>query len=269
MATSLVHSPVRPVATADVLGVDYFAGSLDDAAGLVLERVLVRRGGYASLCGVHGIILAQHRASLMAALREAWMTFPDGAPVAWLMRRTGAVAARRVAGPDLMPRVIDLGQAHGVRHFFLGSTPGVLDALRQRIESRCPDAVIAGMASPPFRELRPDEREALLAEIRSSEPDVVWVGLGLPKQDEWMHRHARDLHPAVVLGVGAAFDFEARTKPRAPAWMQRAGLEWLHRLCCEPRRLARRYATTNTEFVVRAAVVLARARVRRLARRPD
>jgi N-acetylglucosaminyldiphosphoundecaprenol N-acetyl-beta-D-mannosaminyltransferase len=267
MAASLVRSPVAPVATADVLGVEYFAGSLEDAAALVLGRVLARRGGYASLCGVHGVILAQHRPSLMAALRSAWMTFPDGAPVAWLMRRTGAESARRVAGPDLMPRLIDLGQAHGVRHFFLGSTTDVLDALRRGIERRWPDAVIAGMTSPPFRELRPDEREALLAEIRSAEPDVVWVGLGLPKQDEWMHTHARALRPAVVLGVGAAFDFEARTKARAPRWMQRAGLEWFHRLCCEPRRLARRYATTNTEFIVRAGVLLARAQARRIVRR--
>jgi N-acetylglucosaminyldiphosphoundecaprenol N-acetyl-beta-D-mannosaminyltransferase len=267
METFRVRNTARTAATANVLGVEFFVGSLEDAAEVVLERVLARGGGYASLCGVHGVILAQHRPSLMTALRSAWMSFPDGAPVAWLMRRTGAPVARRVAGPDLMPRLIELGQAHGVRHFFLGSTPAVLDALRRETQRRCPDAVIAGMASPPFRELRGDERDALLAEIRSSEPDVIWVGLGLPKQDEWMHRHARELHPALILGVGAAFDFEARTKARAPMWMQRAGLEWFHRLCCEPRRLARRYATTNTEFIVRAALVLARAQARRVGRR--
>jgi N-acetylglucosaminyldiphosphoundecaprenol N-acetyl-beta-D-mannosaminyltransferase len=102
-------------------------------------------------------------------------------------------------------------------------------------------------------------------EIAAAAPDVVWVGLGLPKQDEWMHQHAAELHPAVVLGVGAAFEFEADTKRRAPQWMQRCGLEWLHRLASEPRRLARRYATTNTEFVIRASVVLAGLWVRRLA----
>jgi N-acetylglucosaminyldiphosphoundecaprenol N-acetyl-beta-D-mannosaminyltransferase len=247
----------------DALGVAYFAGTLDEAADRVLDRVAAREGGYACLCGVHGLMLARRRASLAAALRDAWMNFPDGAPVAWLMRRTGSVQARRVAGPDLMPRLIELGQPLAVRHFFLGSTTDVLDSLRCRVEHRYPHAVVAGTCSPPFRELSPQEDRAILDEIARAEPDVVWVGLGLPKQDEWMHEHADELRPAVVLGVGAAFDFEARAKRRAPAWMQRCGLEWLHRLACEPRRLLRRYATTNTEFVLRAGAVLTGVWVRR------
>jgi N-acetylglucosaminyldiphosphoundecaprenol N-acetyl-beta-D-mannosaminyltransferase len=263
ISSGLHPPPTRQISTADALDVAFFAGDLDEAAETVLERVAAGGGGYACLCGVHGLMLARHRPSMMAALHGAWMTFPDGAPVAWLMRRTGCAAARRVAGPDLMPRLIELGQPLAVRHFFLGSTPEVLDRLRERVEQRCPDAVVAGMCSPPFRELSPDEARALVDEIAAAAPDVVWVGLGLPKQDEWMHRHATELRPAVVLGVGAAFDFEAQTKRRAPRFMQRLGLEWLHRLASEPRRLARRYATTNSEFMLRAGVAVAAVWVRR------
>src|SRR5207342_3640787 len=129
------------------------AGTLDEAAECVLRRVAGRGGGYACLCGVHGIVLAKHRPSLMAALDGAWLDFPDGAPVAWLMRRVGCTRARRIAGPDLMPRTIELGQALGVRHFLLGSTPEVLEQLRRRIERTYPDATIAGTCSPPFRAL--------------------------------------------------------------------------------------------------------------------
>lgn len=266
----MTHSSLDRIAprhdpTVDTLGVDYFVGTLDDAAERVLDRVGACGGGYVCLCGVHGLMLARHRPSLMAALRGAWISFPDGAPVAWLMRRIGSADARRIAGPDLMPRLIELGQPLAIRHYFLGSTPDVLDRLRGRLEARYPHAVIAGTCSPPFRDLTPDENRALVDEIAAAAPDVVWVGLGLPKQDEWMHHHAAELHPAVVLGVGAAFEFEADTKRRAPQWMQRCGLEWLHRLASEPRRLARRYATTNTEFVIRASVVLAGLWVRRLA----
>jgi N-acetylglucosaminyldiphosphoundecaprenol N-acetyl-beta-D-mannosaminyltransferase len=264
---SRLDIPTRRVPTVQALDVSYFSGTLDEAAGLVLERATSRGGGYACLCGVHGLVLAKHRPTLMWALRDAWLNFPDGAPVAWLMRRIGSARARRIAGPDLMPRTIELGQPLGVRHFFLGSTPEVLERLRRRIEDTYPEAVIAGTCSPPFPPLRPDQNREIAKEIVTAAPDVVWVGLGLPKQDEWMHQHAAELTPAVVLGVGAAFDFEARTKRRAPRWMQRLGLEWLHRLACEPRRLIRRYATTNTEFVARASVVVAGVWMRRAAGR--
>lgn len=239
-----------------VLGVDYFVGDINDATQVVVERALSGAGGYSCLCGVHGIVTAQHRASLMSAMGHAWLNFPDGAPVAWLMRRLGNGSARRVAGPDLMPRVIDAGQLHGLRHFLFGSTPEVLDRLERRIRGAYPDAEIVGAMSPPFRSLTPDEEAAAGAEIRAAAPHIVWVGLGLPKQDEWMWRKAHVYAPALAMGVGAAFDFLAGTKPRAPVWMQRLGLEWLHRLLSEPRRLAGRYISTNTEFLWRTAGIL-------------
>jgi N-acetylglucosaminyldiphosphoundecaprenol N-acetyl-beta-D-mannosaminyltransferase len=239
-----------------VLGVEYFVGDLRSAAARVLRRIESGQGGYSCLCGVHGIITAQHSDTMMTALRGAWLNFPDGAPVAWLMRRVGERHARRIAGPDLMPLVIEAGQDVGTRHFLFGSTPETLALLERQLRDRYPRAIIAGSISPPFRELTDEENAAIAGQIVASGADVVWVGLGLPKQDEWLHRTAGMFAPAVGLGVGAAFDFIAGTKPRAPKWVQGIGLEWLHRLMSEPRRLTRRYATTNTEFVARASVAI-------------
>jgi N-acetylglucosaminyldiphosphoundecaprenol N-acetyl-beta-D-mannosaminyltransferase len=243
---------------ADILGVEYYVGDLGSATALVVRRALSGRAGFSCLCGVHGIITAQHRESLMLAMRDAWVNFPDGAPVAWLLRRVGHPAAHRVAGPDLMPRVIEAGQAHGLRHLLFGSTPEVLERLQTRIRERFPEALIVGAISPPFRSLSSQEEAELTAVIRAARPHIVWVGLGLPKQDEWMWRNRAAYTPALALGVGAGFEFLAGTKARAPLWMQRAGLEWLHRLTHEPRRLAARYLTTNTEFLGRAAAVMVR-----------
>jgi N-acetylglucosaminyldiphosphoundecaprenol N-acetyl-beta-D-mannosaminyltransferase len=239
-----------------VLGVEYYVGDLRSATATVLRRVRNGGGGYSCLCGVHGIVTAQHSDSMMDALTDAWLNFPDGAPVAWLMRRFGAGEARRIAGPDLMPLVIEAGQEAGIRHFLFGSTPDVLARLERRLVERYPRAIIAGSISPPFRDLSDDENARVAERIVASGADIVWVGLGLPKQDEWLNRSAALFAPAVGLGVGAAFDFLAGAKPRAPQWVQDAGLEWMHRLLSEPRRLARRYAVTNTEFVARAGVAI-------------
>jgi N-acetylglucosaminyldiphosphoundecaprenol N-acetyl-beta-D-mannosaminyltransferase len=240
------------------LGVEYFIGGIEPATEAVIDRAFSGLGGYSCLCGVHGIVTAQHRESLMDAMHDAWMNFPDGAPVAWLLRRVGYGSARRVAGPDLMPRVIAAGQDVGIRHVLFGATPEVLSSMRVRLLERYPNAKIVGTISPPFRSLSVQEEDEFLAQIRAADPHIVWVGLGLPKQDEWMWRNQGGYSPAVALGVGAAFDFIAGTKPRAPGWVQRVGLEWLHRLLHEPRRLAGRYFTTNSEFLWRAVMVLGR-----------
>jgi N-acetylglucosaminyldiphosphoundecaprenol N-acetyl-beta-D-mannosaminyltransferase len=255
-SSALTETTVPRTRTCAVLGVEYYIGDLRSATAVVLDRARSGLGGYSCLCGVHGIIEAQHNPGMMAALDRAWLNFPDGAPVAWLMRRFGAHSAHRVAGPDLMPLVFEAGQDAGIRHFLFGSTPDVLDRLQTRLLERYPRAIIAGAISPPFRPPTPEEDARMAQEIVESGADVVWVGLGLPKQDEWLRRNAELFSPAVGLGVGAAFDFLAGAKPRAPWWMRRAGLEWLHRLLSEPRRLARRYAATNTEFIARAGIAI-------------
>jgi N-acetylglucosaminyldiphosphoundecaprenol N-acetyl-beta-D-mannosaminyltransferase len=232
-----------------VMSIELYAGDLDEAARTVIGRALSAQGGYASLTGVHGLTLAQRDPGLRHALDGAWMNFPDGAPVAWRQRRHGATYAKRIAGPDLMPRVVDLGREHNLRHYLFGATPNVLRRLEQNLLDRFPGAQIVGSSSPPFRAMNaPEEREAVAA-IRAADPHVVWVGLGTPKQDLWMHRLSPDLGKVLAMGVGAAFDFISGNRPRAPMWMQESGLEWLHRMVHDPLKLAPRYVAANTLFI--------------------
>jgi N-acetylglucosaminyldiphosphoundecaprenol N-acetyl-beta-D-mannosaminyltransferase len=253
------------LARCPVLGVECFAGDPATAARAVAERALAGSGGYCCFCNVHVLGLVQRHENVRRALEDAWIVFPDGAPVAWLQRRFG-VASQRVPGPDLMPSVLGLGLPAGLRHFLFGSTPQVLDALQERLRAAYPGIRIAGALSPPF-ELTSEHRWGwAMDEISRTEPHVVWCALGAPQQELWMHRHANGLSPALVLGVGAAFDFLAGTKHRAPLWMQRCSLEWLHRLASEPCRLSGRYVRTNSAFVLRAGIELLKRR--RIAERP-
>ena len=248
-------------AVADVLGTPIFVGDVASAAGWVVDRALGGAGGYVCLCNVHLFVVARHEDEVHRALAGAALAFPDGWPIAWLQRRLGRRSATRVAGPDLMARVIADGRSVRLRHFLLGSSEGVLGRLEESLHRRFPGAEIAGRRSLPFFEADDfSGTEAAVAEVRRASPHVVWLSLGCPKQELWMLRYAQELAPALVAGVGAAFDFHAGTKPRAPAWMQRAGLEWLHRLMSEPRRLASRYSRTNSEFLLLAARALVRQR---------
>jgi N-acetylglucosaminyldiphosphoundecaprenol N-acetyl-beta-D-mannosaminyltransferase len=244
----------------DVLGVPCVNGDIASAAHAVVAMARDRQGGYACFCNVHVLMLAQGDPELREALRAARAVFPDGAPVAWLQRCHGIAGASRIAGPDLMPLVFELSQELGLRHYLLGSTEHVLRRCEQMLLRAFPAAEIVGTNSPPFADLHRRENTAVLAAIRNASPDLLWVGLGAPKQELWMRSHAHSVAPALALGVGAAFDFVAGTMPRAPAWMQRGSLEWLHRMLREPRRLGGRYLRTNSAFVIRAGLELARER---------
>jgi N-acetylglucosaminyldiphosphoundecaprenol N-acetyl-beta-D-mannosaminyltransferase len=244
----------------DVLGVNCFAGRVEAAARAVVEQAASGDGGYACLCNVHVLMSAQHDAELRGALDGAWSVFADGWPVAWLERRFGIPFASRVAGADLMAMTFVLGQRVGLRHYLLGSTDAVIERLVERLTESYPLAQIVGAEAAPFAAINDAAWLRPVDAIRRAEPDVVWLGLGAPKQELWMGRYAPSVAPAVVLGVGAAFDFHAGTKHRAPAWMQRSSLEWVHRLASEPGRLAGRYVRTNSEFVLRAGLELSRRR---------
>ena len=202
------------------------------------------------------------------------MATPDGAPVAWMLRRLGHAGQQRINGPDLMWRYCETVQAQsgslrgsadtaGRSGIFLyGSSEKTLATLQGKLASAFPAVHIAGAISPPFRALTLDEDEAIVAQINASNAGVVFVSLGCPKQELWMAAHRGRIH-AVMIGVGAAFDYHAGTIQRAPNWMQDAGLEWLHRLASEPRRLWRRYLVTNTLFVFGAAKQLLQSRRQR------
>ena len=177
------------------------------------------------------------------------MATEDGMPLVWWSRPAGFSHARRVCGSDLLDKVCAHGVPNKFRHYFYGASPKVLEQLIDRLQKRHPGLCVAGYRSPPFRPLTPAEDAADIAAINEAEPDFVWVGLGMPKQEKWMVEHLEKVNATALIGVGAAFDFHAGTKPRAPVWMQHAGLEWLFRLLTEPRRLAHRYLIDNSLFI--------------------
>jgi N-acetylglucosaminyldiphosphoundecaprenol N-acetyl-beta-D-mannosaminyltransferase len=240
-----------------VLGTRCFCGDPAEAAAALVARVEAGRGGYACFCNVHVVVTALHDEHLRRSLDEAWLCFPDGAPVAWMQRRLGRSSARRIAGPDLLPALFALGEPLGIRHYLLGSTPEVLRRLRDRLAEAFPSALVVGSSAPDVVD-GSAPAAGLVEAIRTTAPDVVWCAFGAPKQEVWMRAHHEALAPALLLGVGAAFDFHAASKRRAPSSLQTLGLEWLHRLAAEPGRLAGRYLRTNTEFVLRAPVDLLR-----------
>jgi N-acetylglucosaminyldiphosphoundecaprenol N-acetyl-beta-D-mannosaminyltransferase len=214
-----------------------------------LERwIAERRREFVVLANVHVIETARRTAELSDALHRAGLVLPDGAPIAWAVGRDTGTRSERVTGCDVFDALCRRSPAAGYRHFFYGSTPETVELLRRRVSERYPGIQICGVLSPPFGpvELRREE----LAAINAARPDIVWVGLGAPKQELWMGRARQHLEAPLLLGVGAVFDFASGRKPRAPRILQRLWLEWLHRLITEPRRLARRYTVTNTTFVV-------------------
>lgn len=209
----------------------------------------------------HTLVKAQESERLRHALREG-LVEPDGMPLVWLGRRSG-VDIERVCGPDILPAVVEQGIGLGRTHFFYGGAPGVPDALAERLSMRFPGMRVVGTLSPPFRALTTAEQEAIVGRINAAKPDYVWVGLGTPKQDLWVAANRPRLDAAALLAVGAAFDFHAGRRRRAPRWMQRSGTEWIYRLATEPRRLAGRYTATNARFVR----LVARERIRQLISR--
>ncbi|MFA6262566.1 MAG: WecB/TagA/CpsF family glycosyltransferase [Bacteroidia bacterium] len=235
-----------------VLGAPIDVVTPHEAAARIAGWAQQRDGRYVCICNVHSVVTASRDAAFAQVLAGADLATPDGAPVAWLLRRLGAAGQSRVAGPDLMLEVCALAAASGEAIYLLGSTAETLAALTQKLRERWPALHIAGSHSPPFRALTAAEDEAVVQAINASGAGIVWVSLGCPKQERWMAEH-RGRVQAVMVGVGAAFDFHAGTIRRAPSWMRDHGLEWLHRLWSEPRRLAGRYLVTNTLFIAGVA----------------
>ncbi|MBI5690666.1 MAG: WecB/TagA/CpsF family glycosyltransferase [Verrucomicrobia bacterium] len=254
MAPPPSSPPPESPATADsvpprynVIGFGISALTFGQARELIVaQRGRVRRG-YVCLGTVHSLIAAGDEPGLRRIFNTSWLTTPDGMPLVWL----GPRGVERVYGPDLLLAVCATGRAVGLRHYFYGGAPGVATELAARLVARFPGLEIVGTHTPPFRPLEPAEFTAWRAEIARLRPDVIWVGLGSPKQERFMAAHWRDLDAGVLIGVGAAFDFHSGRVPQAPRWMQRSGLEWLFRLGTEPRRLGPRYLRANPLFLLR------------------
>jgi N-acetylglucosaminyldiphosphoundecaprenol N-acetyl-beta-D-mannosaminyltransferase len=235
---------------AQVLDSHIDAVTWDEAVTRIVGWATTRQSRFVTLCNVHSVVTASQNADFNKVIAQADLALPDGAPVAWALRREGFSEQERISGPDLMWRYLAVAEELGQSVLFYGSSQDTLDRLRVRIKARFPRLKIAGMVSPPFRTLSPEEDQADVDMINASGANVVFVGLGCPKQEAWMAAHRGRIR-AVMLGVGAAFDYHAGTIQRAPVWMQKCGLEWLHRLASEPRRLAKRYAVTNSIFIYR------------------
>lgn len=245
------------------------AGSRIDAVTLprtleVLESwIRERRREYVVLLGAHGLVEMQSDPELRRIDNAAGLVTPDGMPNAWLGRWKGFRETEKVYAPDVMLGAFDHGRSRGWRHYFYGGAPGVPERLAARMSERFPGLQVAGTCSPPFRPQGEEEVAATAAEIDASGADLVWVGLGCPKQDYWMARFRPLLAAPVLLGVGAGFDFLSGNKPLAPGWVQRSGFEWLYRLASEPRRLWPRYSRVIPRFTVIFARELLRGRMAR------
>ena len=245
---------------ASVVGIPISVTSYDDVIATLTNRP-TDKATVVAVCNVHSVMSARRNPALREAIGAAEIATPDGVPIVWGLRATVRKEQQRVYGPDLMRKafVDDVGW----KHYLYGSTPETLAQLQAKLEEIAPAAEIVGSFSPPFRDMTPAESDEAMEAIRTSGADVVWVGLGMPKQELWMHEIRPELPGVALLGVGAAFDFLAGTKKQAPAWMQKAGLEWLFRLIQEPRRLWRRYIWNNPAYAVLLTLQVLRHKLRR------
>ena len=215
-----------------------------------------------AFCNVHSVMTARRDAAVREALVAADIATPDGMPLVWMLRRQGLPDQPRVYGPDLMAYALPHGLDRGWKHFFFGANDTTLDLLCAAAERLAPGVQVVGRYAPPYRPMTDAEEDDVIAAIRSSGANIVWVGLGMPKQELWMHRVHRRLPGVSLMGVGAAFDLLSGTVPQAPDWIQDRGLEWAYRLWREPRRLWRRYLVNNPAFVLLAVAQAVRARMR-------
>jgi N-acetylglucosaminyldiphosphoundecaprenol N-acetyl-beta-D-mannosaminyltransferase len=230
-----------------VLGSHIDAVEWNECLDRIVQWALSRESRYVCMCNVHVAVTARREPGFRRIVNQADLATPDGAPIAWCLRRLGFPSQQRINGPDLMWRCCARAAKEGLSVFLYGSGLETLEPLRARLAREFPGLRLAGYYSPPFRDLTPEEDAHAVRLIENSGAQIVFVALGCPKQEAWMAGH-RDRIRAVMIGVGAAFPYHAGVLRRAPHWMQEAGLEWLHRLLSEPRRLWRRYLVTNTLF---------------------
>jgi N-acetylglucosaminyldiphosphoundecaprenol N-acetyl-beta-D-mannosaminyltransferase len=246
-----------------ILGMRVDATTYPDAARRVVGWAKSGESRYVCVATVNNVMEAHDDGRFLRAMNEADLVTPDGMPLVWGLRRLGIPKATRVYGPDLTPVVLDMAESEGIPVGFYGASPDVLRALLAAVARRWPDLHVAHASSPPFRDLSAEEDEEITLSIVASGARILFVGLGCPKQEQWMASHRGRL-PAVMVGVGAAFDFLAGTKRQAPRILQRAGLEWAFRLATEPRRLWKRYLRNNPRFVLLFGRQLVRASLDRL-----
>lgn len=234
--------------TSSILGVNISITNMQEMINLILEQLEELKGQYVCFSNVHTTVMAYENPAYRQVQNASFVALPDGSPLSYVQRLWGHKEARRVAGPDFMAEMWKATENTEISHYFYGSSESTIASLKECLNTKYPNLKIAGMESPPFRPLTEEEDEEAIRRINESGASILWVGLGAPKQEEWMYNH-RDKINAVMMGVGAGFDFHAGIAKRAPMWMQTHYLEWLYRLIQDPKRLWKRYVKTNGKFV--------------------
>lgn len=229
-----------------ILGVNIAVTNMAETIAYIEENIDALRGNYICVSNVHTTVTAYEDSEYCRIQNEAALALPDGKPLSVVSKKRGFVEAERVTGPDLMGELF--ARNNGLKHFFYGDTQETLNILKEKLMAKYPNLQIAGMISPPFRPLTEDEEAADMTAINASGADIIWIGLGAPKQERYMYAH-KDSFCGVMIGVGAGFSYHADLIKRAPMWMQKIGMEWFYRLMQDPKRLASRYFKTNLKFL--------------------
>lgn len=241
------------IPTCNILGVNIAAINMEWLVEYLDKNLLDIKGDYICVSNVHTTVTSYEDASYCAVQNGGLMAIPDGGPLSTVGRRRGCKNMARTTGPSLMGEIFKISAKKGYRHYFYGSKQETLELLEKKLKENYPGIKIAGMYSPPFRPLTEEEDKAVIERINEANPDFVWIGLGAPKQEKWMATHQGKID-GLMLGVGAGFDYYAENIKRAPMWMQKHNLEWVYRLVQDPKRLFKRYWSTNTKFIWNAMI---------------
>lgn len=241
------------IPTCNILGVNIAAINMEWLLRYLDKNIDDIKGDYICVSNVHTTVTSYEDASYCAAQNVGLMAIPDGGPLSTIGKKRGYENMARITGPDLMGKIFEISSEKGYSHYFYGSKNETLELLTQKLKHQYPGIQIIGMYSPPFRPLTEEEDKEVIERINKTKPDFVWVGLGAPKQEKWMAAHQGKIE-GLMLGVGAGFDYYAGNIKRAPIWMQKSNLEWLYRLIQDPKRLFKRYWSTNIKFIWNAVI---------------
>lgn len=232
--------------TCNILGTNIAVTNMAETVAYIEEHIDELRGKYICVSNVHTTVTGYEEADYRNIQNTAALALPDGKPLSLYSKKHGFPEAERVTGPDLMGELF--ARDNGLRHYFYGGKEETIQVLSEKLPREYPALQIAGMVSPPFRPLTEEEDERELQKMNDAKADIIWIGLGAPKQERYMYEHRGKVN-GVMIGVGAGFDYYAGTIKRAPMWMQKLSLEWLYRLMQDPKRLFRRYFATNFKFL--------------------
>lgn len=232
--------------TCNILGTNIAVTNMAETVAYIEEHIDELRGKYICVSNVHTTVTGYEEADYRNIQNTAALALPDGKPLSLYSKKHGFPEAERVTGPDLMGELF--ARDNGLRHYFYGGKEETIQVLSEKLPREYPSLQISGMVSPPFRPLTEEEDERELQKMNDAKADIIWIGLGAPKQERYMYEHRGKVN-GVMIGVGAGFDYYAGTIKRAPMWMQKLSLEWLYRLMQDPKRLFRRYFATNFKFL--------------------